>query len=208
MTGGFEFYASLLRSLRGELILCSALLFLLGLLCAPFVVKNDFQPLLRYPRWMWRLIRHWLQPQDRFAKMMMTIAFLNGSSLLVNVLSGLFGVLPFIFAFLVGLHVGVIVIEESGGLNLVGMLLNPVAFIELPATWISLSLGMELGLFQFQGFSLSGACPFLRHGLLVYGTLIVPLLLVAAFIEVLLIKWGLRFMARKAEEECSDRRNY
>jgi len=204
MTGGFEFYANMIRSLRGELILLSALLFFAGLFSAPLVVENEIRPLLRYPLWIWSRIRHWLQLHDPFVKMMMIIAFLNATSLLANILSGLFVVLPFVFAFLVGLHVAVIVIQETGKQNLVGMLLNPVAFIELPATWISLSIGMDLGLFQFHNFSFSRVFPLLRHGLLLYGTLILPLLLVAAFTEVLLIKWAQRLVARRGEKECSD----
>jgi len=97
----------------------------------------------------------------------------------------------------------VIVIEETGKLSLMAMLLNPVAFIELPATWISLSIGMELGVFLLNSFSLSGVFPLFRQGLLVYGTLILPLLLVAAFTEVLLIKWGLRLVKKRGEEERS-----
>lgn len=203
MIGGFEFYASMIRSLRGELILLSALLFFVGLFFAPFVVEKEIKPLLRYPLWIWHRILQWLQPHDPFIKMMMIITFLNATSLLANILSGLFVVLPFVFAFLVGLHVGVIVIEETGKLSLMAMLLNPVAFIELPATWISLSLGMELGVFLLNSHSLSGVFPLFRQGLLVYGTLILPLLLAAAFTEVLLIKWGLRLVKKRGDEERS-----
>jgi uncharacterized membrane protein SpoIIM required for sporulation len=95
----------------------------------------------------------------------------------------------------------VIVVEETGRLHLLGMLLNPVACLELPATWISLSLGMELGLFQLDALSLVKALPLLGRGFFVYGALILPLLLIAAFLEVLFIKWGLRFAAMGEEGE-------
>jgi len=199
MIGGFEFYSSMIRSLRGDLILFSALLFFAGLSSAPFVVEKEIRALLWYPLWIWHRIQHWLKPRDPFLKMMMTITFLNATSLLTNILSGLLVVVPFVFAFLVGLHVGVIVIEETGKWSLAGMLLNPVAFVELPATWISVSIGMECGLFLLHDFSFSGVFPLLRRGALVYGTLILPLLLVAAFTEVLLIKWGLRLGTRKGD---------
>lgn len=208
MIEGFEFYASIIRSLRGELILFSALLFFGGLFSAPRVVEREIRPLLRYPLWIWRRIQHWLHPHDPFAKMVVIIYFLNATSLLANILSGLFVFLPFVFAYLVGLHVGVIVVEETGKWSLTGLLLNPVAFMELPATWISLSIGMELGLFLFHNFSLSGVLPLFCQGLLVYGTLILPLLLVAAFTEVLLIKWGLRLAKKEEEEELSSSTDY
>jgi len=199
MMGGFAFYAGIFRSLRGDLILFSALLFFAGLFSASAVLEREVRPLLWYPLWIWHRIQHWLQPRDPFIKMMMIITFLNATSLLANILSGLFVVLPFIFAFLVGLHVGVIVIAETGKQCVPGMLLNPVAFIELPATWISLSIGMELGLSLLHDFSFVGLFPLFGQGLLVYGTFLLPLLLVAAFTEVLLIKWGLR-LARKEKE--------
>ncbi len=195
MTGGFEFYGGIIRSLRGELILFSAVLFFGGLFSAPLVVEKEIRPLLWYPLRVWRRIQRWLNPHDPFIRLMVTIWFLNATSLLVNILSGLLVALPFVVAFLVGLHVGVIVVEETGTANLIAMLLNPVAFVELPATWISLSIGMELGLFLLNDFSLSRVFPLFYRGLLAYGTLILPLLLVAAFTEVLLIKWGLRLGA-------------
>lgn len=200
MMGGFTFYVHMIQSLKGELILYSALLFFAGLFSAPVVVEKEIRPLLVYPRWIWHRIQHWLHPDAPFFKMVMIIAVLNATSLLANMVSGLFVVLPFAFAFLVGLHVGVIVIEETGKRSVIGMLLNPVAFLELPATWISLSIGMELGLFLLHHFALSGIFALFRHGLVVYGTLILPLLLVAAFTEVALIKWGLRLAKKRREE--------
>ncbi len=185
------------------MILFSALLFFAGLCSAPLVVERKIEPFLLYPLWVWHRIRQWLKPEDRFIKMVVIISFLNATSLLVNILSGIFVVLPVLFAVLVGLHVGVIVIEETGKLNLVAILLNPVAFLELPATWISLSIGMELGLLLLNDFSFAGALTLLRRGLLVYGTFILPLLLVAAFTEVSLIKWGLRIVRKREEEEHS-----
>lgn len=204
MLDALEFYARMIQSLRAELVLFSALLFFAGLFFAPVVVEREIRSLLWYPLWIWRRVQHWIQPRDPFLRMMVLIAFLNATSLLVNILSGLLGVLPFAFAFLVGLHVGVIVMKETARRSLIGLLLNPVAFLELPATWISLSIGMELGLFQLHHFSLSKVFPFFRHGLIVYGTLILPLLLMAAFAEVLLIKWGLRAVTGAGEGGSSD----
>ncbi len=203
MTEGYEFYTNLFRFLRAELILISALLFFSGLILAPVVVRKEIKFLLLYPRWVWRCIQEWLQPSDPFFKMVVVIFLLNATSLLTNIVSGFFVVLPFLFAFLVGLNVGVIVIEETGGWSLIGIILNPVAFLELPVTWMSLAIGMDLGLLLFDKASLPDAILLLQRGLLVYGTLILPLLLVAAFIEVSLIKWGLRLAKRRDEEEGS-----
>ena len=190
-----EFYACVIGSLRGELVLVAAVLFFAGLLSAPWVVHGKIRVLLWYPLWIWRHIQSWIEPRDSFLAMVLVILCLNATSLLVNVLSGLLGVLPFVFSCLVGLHVGVIVVEETGRLHPLGMLLNPVACLELPATWISLSLGIELGLFQLDAFSLGKALPLLGRGLFVYAVLIFPLLVIAAFLEVLLIKWGVKLAA-------------
>lgn len=194
----------MIRSLRVELILLSAFLFFLGLFSAPWVVERKIEPLLFYPRWMWHRIQRWVKSDDPFLKMVLAICFLNATSLLVNILSGLLVVLPFVLGFLVGLHIGVIVIEEIGKWSLIGILLNPVAFLELPVTWISLSIGMELGLFLSNRLSLVEALPLLRRGLLIYGALILPLLLVAALTEVSLIKWGLKLAKKREDEEHPD----
>ena len=197
----FEFYAGVIGSLRGEFVFLAAVLFFAGLLSAPWVVRRKIRVLLWYPLWVWHRIQHWVQPHDPFLRMMLVILCLNATSLLVNILSGLLGVVPFVFSCLVGLHVGVIVIEETGRLHLLGMLLNPVACLELPATWISLSLGIELGLFQLDALSPVKGLPFLGRGFFVYAVLILPMLLIAAFLEVLLIKWGFRLAAMREQRE-------
>ncbi|MBW2058488.1 MAG: stage II sporulation protein M [Deltaproteobacteria bacterium] len=186
------FYLRLVHSLRGDLLVCAALLFFGGLLCSPLVVEKQIRPLLVYPRWLWRRIQGWVHPGTPFLKMVALIFLLNAASLLVNIVSGMSGVLPFLFGFLIGLNVGVIVVEETGTWSLLGLVLNPVALLEFPATWISLSEGMELGLSVLGRFSFSGSLAVLDKGLTVYLALILPLLLVAAFTEVALIKWGAR----------------
>jgi hypothetical protein len=201
MIRGLDLYADAIGSLKGEFLLLAALLFFLGLMSSVVVVRRENKLLLWYPLWIWRCIQRWVRPRDPFIRMVVTIFCLNATSLLANILSGLLGVLPFVFAYLVGLHVGVIVVVETGRLNLVTMLLNPVAFLELPATWISLSLGMELGLVQIGALSAGEVFPLLRRSLSAYGLLIVPLLLAAAFLEVSVIKWGLRVASRREKEE-------
>jgi hypothetical protein len=201
MTGGFEFYATMIRSLRGDLIVYSALLFFAGLFSAPVVVEREISPLLRYPLWIWERIQRWLRPDDSFLRMIAIITFLNASSLLANILSGLFVILPFVFACLIGLHIGVIVIKGTGRCDFMATLLNPVAFMELPATWISLSIGMDLGLFLLNDVSFSRVFLRLRQGLIVYGTLLLPVLGVAAFTEVFLIKGAQRLAEKRDEEE-------
>jgi hypothetical protein len=79
-----EFYARMIRSLRAELVLFSALLFFAGLFFAPVVVEREIRSLLWYPLWIWRRVQHWIQPRDPFLKMMALIAFLNATSLLGN----------------------------------------------------------------------------------------------------------------------------
>jgi len=201
MIRGLDLYADAIGSLKGEFLLLAALLFFAGLASSVVVVHRENSFLLWYPLWIWRRIQHWVRPRDAFMRMVVTIFCLNATSLLANILSGLLGVLPFVFAYLVGLHVGVIVVVETGRLNFVAILLNPVAFLELPATWISLSLGMELGLSQIGVLSLGEVFPLLRYSLSAYGLLVVPLLVAAAFLEVSIIKWGLRLTSRRGEEE-------
>jgi uncharacterized membrane protein SpoIIM required for sporulation len=74
-----------------------------------------------------------------------------------------------------------------GKLRLVSLILNPVSLFELPAAWISLSLGMNLGRELYMG-RYGNALHLFGRELMGYLFMVVPLLAVAGVIEVSLIK--------------------
>lgn len=72
-------------------------------------------------------------------------------------------------------------------MRLFPLILNPVSLFELPAAWISLSLGMSLGReLYLKGYT--NVIYLFQRELMGYLFLVLPLLAIAGFIEVSLIK--------------------
>ena len=180
-------YRNLWGLIDGEFFLLAAVLFFSGAFFAPIVVKKQIRLLLWYPLWIWRVIKRHVDPSAPFLRLWALIFSLNSLSLFCNLVSGLFIIFPPLFAFLLGVHIAIICLKELGSLRLLSLILNPVSLLELPAAWISLSLGMSLG----REVYLSGytnALYLFRRELMGYLFLVLPLLAVAALVEVSLIK--------------------
>lgn len=180
-------YGDIWRHIDGTFFLLAAALFFLGVFFAPVVLEKEIKAFLWYPLWIWRLIKRHVDPAAPFFRLWALIFSLNSLSLFCNLVSGLFIVLPLLFSFLLGAHIAIICLKEVGKLRLVSLILNPVSLFELPAAWISLSLAMSLG----KELSLEGygnALHLFGRELMGYLFLVLPLLAVAGFIEVWLIK--------------------
>ena len=67
------------------------------------------------------------------------------------------------------------------------LILNPVSLFELPAAWISLSLGMDLGKELYLS-KYANVLHLFGREVMGYLLLVLPMLAVAGFIEVSLIK--------------------
>lgn len=184
-------YLGFLKMIDLRLFLLSGSLFVIGVVVSPWVVKNNIKILLRYPMWIWKLIKTYFNPQDHFLKLFLFIFFLNSTSLLCNVLSGFLIVAPILFALFLGMHVGIIVFKETGRWGLGTIFLNPVSIFELPAAWISLSTGMEIGISSYRDFMAFHVLDTFRIGLQVYGFVVIPLLVISGLIEITVIKMSL-----------------
>jgi len=183
----FSIYGNVWRLIDGVLFLLAAVLFFIGVFFAPIVVKKEVRLLLWYPLWIWGLIKRHIDLGAPFLRLWALIFSLNSISLFGNLVSGLFIILPPLFSFLLGIHVAIISLKELGKLRLVFLILNPVSLFELPAAWISLSLGMSLGRELYQS-KYANVLSLLGRELMGYLFLVLPLLAIAGFIEVSLIK--------------------
>lgn len=165
----------------------SAALFAVGYVAAYPVGKLEVDALTWYPLWIWKGVMEAISPDDPWLKLFVFLLAFNSVSLLANFLSGFLVVLPYVFAFLLGLNIGVIAVEEAGVWGLVGTtLLNPVAWIELPAAFTSLAIGMQLSEALY-GEGLEGAAQSFPALAEVYLYVVLPLLLAAALLESTLI---------------------
>ena len=89
---------------------------------------------------------------------------------------------------------GIIAYHEGGWKALFGMFFAPHVIFEVPAVWISATLGMQIGREIF----LDSPFVFLivRQSMLAYVQLILPLLFIAGLIEAALINMMLKPLAK------------
>ena len=202
----FSIYADKWQLIDENFFLMAAIIFFAGVFCAPIVVRRQVSWLMRYPIWIWGLIKKHIDLGAPFLKLWALIFFLNAFSLFCNAAVGFSIVLPPIFAFLLGINIAVIALKEMGTLRLAILILNPVSVFELPAAWISLALGMGLGRDLYLN-NYTNAIYLAERYLMGYFILVLPLLAVAGFIEVLLIKALGRKTASESEFEEKEARN-
>ncbi len=169
------------------LFLISVFLFFIGLTCSIPVVKKEIRFLLFYPLWVWKRLKLFLQSEPTLPKLFLFIFFFNSASLFTNIVSGIVVFLPFLFSFFIGLNVGIIAYHEGGWKALFGMFIAPHVIFELPAAWISTTLGMQIGCEISAGSN--SVTQIVQQSLLVYVQLIFPLLLIAGLIEAALINF-------------------
>lgn len=165
----------------------SAVLFFSGYIASYPVTKHDVSLLTWYPLRVWRRVREAISPEDPWAKLFLFLLTFNATSLLVNFLSGFLVVLPPAFAFLLGINVGVISVEEAGAAGLLALVVNPVAWLELPAAWVSVAIGTQLGL-EVLSDGPSGAFSAFPELAEVYLYVVLPLLVTAALLEASMIR--------------------
>lgn len=169
-------------------LLVSAALMFAGFVSAYPVMKYDIRVLQWYPLWVWRLVREALSPEDSWLKLFVFLFVFNSVSLFVNFVSGWLVVLPYLLVYLLGLNLGVVGIEEAGSGGAVGMLvLNPVAWLELPAAFVATALGMQLGNVVLRG-GFSGGFDVFAGFFRVFLLVVLPLLFLAGVFEASLIR--------------------
>ncbi len=174
-------------------IFIAAVVFLAGLYVAPAVVEKKMNWLLVYPRWMGRIMERYFSASWGFLPVFLIILFLNNVSLFGGFLSGFLIVLPLLGVFLTGLNVSVIAYDLMGWQGVWQILVNPVAWLEFPAAWISYALGFRLAEAAIHSQSVSRTFFEFKQLLPIYLKYVFPLLFVAALLESFLIMLAERY---------------
>jgi stage II sporulation protein M len=138
------------------------------------------------------LLKQFAQMFRGLPKLQLAIAiFFNNSlkTLLVILLGPLFGIAPVIFLVVNGAILGAVipVAAATSGLWRSIMTIVPHGILELPAIFLGTSIGLKLGMhpwLRLAGKADTTLMSELGHGLRLYFTIILPLLLLAAAIEV------------------------
>lgn len=180
-------FGDLFSQIHFAYIFVACVLFIGGIYIAPTIVERDIRWLLVYPRWVAAIMEKYFSAQWGFFPMFFLILFLNNLSLFTGFVSGYLIILPFLIAFFTGLHVAVIGYDLMGWQGLWHMLMNPVAWLEFPASWISFALGFRLAgaMVDYRNFAMTGKV--FNMLLPLYLKYAFVLLVIAALLESLLI---------------------
>jgi len=183
-------FTDLFEQLHFAYIFCAAMLFIAGIYVAPSIVEKNIRWLLIYPRWMARLMEKYFSVRWGFLLIFFLILILNNISLFTGFLSGFLIFLPFLAVFLTGLHVAIIGYDLMGWQGIWHLLVNPVAWLEFPATWISFGMGIRLSVVLLTTKNFPLAIDTFHQLLPLYIKYVLTLLVVAALLESGLIQWA------------------
>jgi uncharacterized membrane protein SpoIIM required for sporulation len=187
--------------LNFNLILLSAILFTLGLVLADLVLERNIRWLIIYPTWAFEKIEQWMK---MFSNVILTFLFIfvfNTVNLFLGFVSGLLIILPIILTVWTGLNIGIILKKTMGDhdVSIWFIFLNPVAIFELPAAWISFSIGIELMIKYISTQNYAEVITLFSDRITVFLWLVVPLLLIAGLIEAAMI----HFLQNKVDKDDS-----
>jgi uncharacterized membrane protein SpoIIM required for sporulation len=172
----------------------SVVFFFIGYVFAPTAYYKKIKWLTAYPLFIITLIDKYFNKNWHPVKIFLVLVILNTSSLYVNLLSGYTIILPYIMAIYLGLNIGIIMYHTLEGRFFYISLMNPVAILELPASWLSLTMAIQISLNKILNTSNIPDISFNQYSKYFLMT-IIPLLITAGIIETILI-----IIARKHEK--------
>jgi len=172
-----------------QIIIVSILLFFVGYAIAPTAYYKKIKWLTAYPFFIIKLMDAFFKKKHHPLKIFFIIFFLNTFSLFFNLISAWGVVLPYLFVVYMGINIGVVMYHSLEGKFYYMGLLNPVAIIELPAAWLSITMAIQFSLKNFMKISFLPKLGFTDYVNYFLAT-IIPLLFFAGIIETILIVKG------------------
>jgi hypothetical protein len=182
-------YADIFEKIQFVNIFIAAFLFIAGIYFAPSIVDRNIRWMLVYPRWVANLMEKYFSARWGFLSVFLLILVLNNFSLFTGFFSGLLVIFPFLAAFFTGFHVAVIGYDLMGWQGIWHLLINPVAWLEFPASWISFGMGIRIATVVISTKSLSNGMHIFNQLLPLYFKYVFTLLVIAALLETGMILW-------------------
>ena len=179
-------FLEVFRVINIQIFIISILLFFVGYAIAPTAYYKKIKWLTAYPFFIIKVMDTFFKKKHQPLKIFFILFNLNTFSLFLNLISAWGILLPFIFVLYMGLNIGVVMYHSLEGKFYYIGLLNPVAILELPAAWLSITMAMQFSLQHFLNISFLPAIDFLKYVDYFLYT-IIPLLLIAGIIETILI---------------------
>jgi len=181
-----QIFSSLFQVLNFQVLIFSALLFFMGYALAPTAYYKKIKWLTAYPFFIIRLMDRYLKQDWPPMIIFLVIFFLNTTSLTINLLSGWGIILPYLFIIYMGINIGVVMYHALEGHFYYLSLFNPVALLELPAAWLSITMAIQFSLKNFFQVEFLKEVTF-PHYFELFLVTVIPLLFLAAIIETFLI---------------------
>ena len=195
-----DFVYSQFSLINFQVFLLSILSVMVGYVFAPTVQYKQIRLLMVYPLWIESKLEKWSPEKWQALPLFLFLFALNLLSLFVDLLSGLIPFLPFIFAVWSGINIGLITYRKLEGQFYYLSLVNPVSIFELPAVFITFTAAIQYNLTHI-------GVPFLELPkvdeaayLQLFLILVLPLTLIAGFVETILIK-----LIKRMEKEEEDK---
>lgn len=183
----FDIIYEAIRQINTHIFFLSVLLFFIGYAFAPTAYYKNIRWLTAYPMFVVKITDQFLKKHHHPLKILIIVISLNTVSLLLNLLSGWGLILPYLFIIYMGINIGVVMYHTLEGEYYYLGLINPVAMIELPAAWLSISMAIQFNLTNFWGNTALPQIEFLRY-LYYFLVLVMPMLFLAGVLETILIK--------------------
>ena len=181
-----ESFLEVFKIINIQILIISILLFFVGYAIAPTAYYKKIKWLTIYPFYIIKLMDAFFQNKHHPIKIFLILLSLNTVSLFVNLLSAWGIILPFFVILYMGINIGVVMYHSLEGKFYFVGLLNPVALLELPAAWLSITMAIQFSLKHFLNLSFLPAITFEQYMTFFLKT-IIPLLLIAGIIETFLI---------------------
>jgi hypothetical protein len=179
-------FLEIFHVINAQILIISILLFFVGYAIAPTAYYKKIKWLTAYPFFIIKLMDAFFKKKHHPLKIFFILFTLNTLSLFLNLISAWGILLPFIFVLYMGLNIGVVMYHSLEGKFYYIGLLNPVAILELPAAWLSITMAMQFSLQHYLNISFLPTISFLKYVDYFLYT-IIPLLLLAGIIETILI---------------------
>jgi len=182
-----------------QVYLISILLFFIGYAAAPAVYFKKINWLTAYPFFIVKIIDKHFNKDWHPVKIFGVIFTLNSLSLFINLISAYGVILPVLFSIYLGLNLGIIMFHTLEGKFYYLSLLNPVAILELPATWISFTMAIQFSTVKY--FNVGGIEQISINQYMVYFyQTVLPILFIAGLIETVLIVVARKFDKNESQE--------
>ncbi len=185
----------ILKFINLQIFLFAALLFFIGYAIAPMAYYKKIHWLTAYPFFIIHLMDKYFKREWPPVLIFIVILVLNTISLFINLLSGWGILLPVLFCLYTGINIGVVMYHTLEGQFYYTSLINPVALIELPASWISIALAIQFSLDHYFNADFVKHVSFGEY-VRIFVVLIIPMLVIADLIETSLI-----VISRKQEDK-------